>query len=161
MIKSKIEWMNHTGFVIKDMERSLSFYRDLLGFTEERNAVLEGEYVSQLVGYEDARLHVVYLGLGDMKHAVELLQYLNPAGLDSEGTNLNTIGAAHLGIIVEDVDSIYRELLRKGIRFVNPPITRPDAQYPWARKACYLQDPDGNWLEFIERSSPPEDATVV
>jgi len=27
----KIEWLNHTGYVVADMERALSFYRDLLG----------------------------------------------------------------------------------------------------------------------------------
>lgn len=27
----KVEWMNHTGFVVNDLERSLKFYRDLLG----------------------------------------------------------------------------------------------------------------------------------
>ncbi|HIN35213.1 MAG TPA: hypothetical protein EYM75_05665, partial [Dehalococcoidia bacterium] len=26
-----VEWMNHTGFVVSDMERSLIFYRDQLG----------------------------------------------------------------------------------------------------------------------------------
>ena len=160
-MKSNIEWMNHTGFVVEDMERALRFYRDLLGFTEERNAVLEGEYVSQLVGYDDAKLHVVYLGLGDMRHAIELLQYLNPVGGSVATTERNSVGAAHLGIIVEDVDTMYSELSANGVRFVNPPILRPDAEYPWARKACYLQDPDGNWLEFIERPPPPPGATVV
>ena len=77
----KIEWMNHTGFVVSDMNRSLAFYRDLLGLEKERDQILEGEFVSGLVGYPDARLHIVYLGLGDMKHSVELVQYLNPPGV--------------------------------------------------------------------------------
>ena len=42
----EIEWMNHTGFVVSDMERSLEFYRDLLGLKEERNQILEGEFIS-------------------------------------------------------------------------------------------------------------------
>ena len=57
----KVEWMNHTGFVVSDMERSLDFYRDLLGLQEERNHILEGEFISQLVGYPNAKLHIVYL----------------------------------------------------------------------------------------------------
>ena len=43
----KVDWMYHTGFVVSDMERSLAFYRDLLGLQEERNAVLEGEPISR------------------------------------------------------------------------------------------------------------------
>ena len=68
----KVEWLNQTGFVVSDMERSLAFYRDLLGLEEERNQVVESDYLSQVVGYPDAKLHIVYLGLGDLKHSVEL-----------------------------------------------------------------------------------------
>ena len=160
-MSTNAKWMNHTGFVVADMERPLHFYRDLMGFTEERNVVVEGEYISRLAGYPDAKLHIVYLGLGDMRHAVELLQYLNPAGSPAVPVQRNSVGAAHLGIIVEDLDSLYGELSASGVRFVSPPALRPDAQYPWARKACYIQDPEGNWLEFMERQPPPPGTSIV
>ena len=155
----KVEWMNHTGFVVSDMERSLAFYRDLLGLEEERNQILEGEFISQLVGYPDARLHIIYLGMGDMKHSVELIQYLNPHSESVIISDRKDVGATHLGIIVDDVDSFYEELSGKGFRFVNPPAVRTNATYPLARKGCYLQDPDGNWLELLERAPIPIDAT--
>ena len=47
------------------------------------------------------------------------------------------------------------------MEFVNPPALRPDAVYPWARKVCYVYDPDGNMLELIEREPQPSDATTV
>ena len=31
-----IKWINHTCFIVKDLEKSLVFYRDLLGMTVER-----------------------------------------------------------------------------------------------------------------------------
>ncbi|MEE9199786.1 MAG: VOC family protein [Dehalococcoidia bacterium] len=151
----KLEWMNHTGFVVSDMERSLAFYRDLLGLREERNFVMEGEFISQLAGFPNAKLHIVYLGIGDKRHAVEVIQYLNPAGKGIASPQRNDVGAAHLGFIVDDLDSYYQHLSGKGVRFVNPPAVRPDATYPWALKACYLKDPDGNLLEFIERPPVP------
>ena len=154
----KVGWMNHTGFVVSDMDRSLAFYRDLLGLVEERNQVLEGEFISSLVGYPEARLHLVYLGLGDMKHSVELIQYLNPPGVPVELPERHQVGATHLGIIVDDLDSFYAELSARGVRFVGPPATRRDAVYPLARKGCYVQDPDGNYLELLERPPAPADA---
>ena len=160
-MSSKVEWMNHTGFVVADMDRALGFYRDMLGLTEERNLVVDGEYISQLVGYPDAKLHIVYLGVGDMRHAVELIQYLNPVGSPGARTERNGVGASHLGVIVEDLDSVYKDMSAKGVRFVSPPAVRENAEYPWARKACYVQDPDGNWLEFIERPLPPPGANNV
>ena len=144
----KLEWMNHTGFVVSDMQRSLAFYRDLLGLKVEREGIQEGETISQVVGYPDARLHTVYLGTGDMKHSLTLLQYLNPPGGSIAPTNLNDVGATHLGFIVDDLDALYQDLSAKGVKFLGPPVNHPKRIY--GRKVSYLQDPDGNWLEFLE-----------
>ena len=152
----EVEWMNHTGFVVSDMERSLAFYRDLLGLIEERDQILEGEFISELVGYPDARLHIVYLGSGDMRHSVELIQYLNPPGTAVAMPERHQVGASHLGVIVDDLDAFYAELSNRGARFVSPPAIRPGAVYPMASKGCYMQDPDGNWLELLERPPAPE-----
>ena len=67
----KLEWMNHdTGFVVSDMERSLAFYRELLGLKVETDGIREGEDISRIFGYPDAKLRVVYLGTGDLWHSV-------------------------------------------------------------------------------------------
>ena len=154
-----VEWMNHTGFVVSNMERSLAFYRDQLGLEIERDQILEGEFISELVGYPDPKLHIIYLGLGDMKHSVELIEYLNPRGNAAPLPERKDIGATHLGIIVDNVDEFYKELSSKEVRFVSPPAIRPDAGYPMAQKGCYMQDPDGNWLELLERPPAPERTT--
>ena len=155
----EVEWMNHTGFVVSDMERALEFYQDLLGLKQERNQILEGEFISELVGYPDARLHIVYLGTGDLRHSVELIQYLNPAGTTAAMPERHQVGASHLGVIVDDLDAFYAELSSRGVRFVSPPAIRPGAVYPMASKGCYMQDPDGNWLELLERPPAPEGTT--
>lgn len=156
----KVEWMNHTGFVVSDMGRALEFYRDVLGLRVQRDMVLEGDIVTQLTGFENAKVHVIYLG-NDLKHAVELVQFLEPAVTPWTRPPRNRVGTAHLGLIVEDLDSIYEDLSGRGYEFVNPPALRPDAVYPWARKVCYVYDPDGNMLELLERDAPPEGAETV
>lgn len=155
-----LQWMNHTGFVVSDMERSLAFYRDTLGLEVQRDIVAEGPDISNIVGFPDARLRIVYVGPSDMRHAAELIQYLHPV---PEGrvspTRRNDIGATHLGVIVDDLQALYEELTSKGVVFVNPPMLR-EARYPRGIRTCYLEDPDGNWLEFIEREPPPPDARI-
>ena len=69
--------MNHTGFVVKNMEKSLAFYCGLLGFVEERNWIREGDYISGITGLKGERLHVVYLGIGDI-----CLLYTSPSPRD-------------------------------------------------------------------------------
>ena len=110
-----VEWINHTGLVVSDMERSVAFYRDVLGLVEERSDVLEGDMISQLTGFENARIRIAYLGTGDMRHSVELVEYLNPAGGPAARPPRNAVGTSHLGIIVGDLDSVYRDLSGRGL----------------------------------------------
>ena len=155
----QVNWMNHTGFVVSDMESALGFYRDLLGLEVQRDATAEGEAISHILGFEDARVRIVQLGTGDMRHAVELLEYLHPKPSRRLEAARNDVGAAHLALVVDDLERWYELLRGRGITFVNPPRFR-EAAYPRGRRTCYLQDPDGNWLEMIERDDPPADATT-
>ena len=43
----KVEWMNHTGLSVSNMDRSLEFYRDTLGLEIERDSILEGDFLAQ------------------------------------------------------------------------------------------------------------------
>ena len=95
-----------------------------------------------------------------MKHSVELIEYLNPRGNAAPLPDRKDIGATHIGIIVDNVDQFYKELSSKGVRFVSPPVTRPNAVYPMAQKGCYMQDPDGNWLELLEQPPAPGRTTL-
>ena len=105
---------------------------------------------AEAVGYPNADLRIVYLGTGDMRHLLELIQYVNPPGQQVALVERNAIGTTHLGIIVGDPGSLPQGTKRHGGEFVNPPAFR-DASYSWARRACCFRDLNGNWLEFTER----------
>ena len=148
----KVEWMNHTGLSVSNMDRSLEFYRDTLGLEIERDNILEGDFLAQFTGLPESKVHIVYLGNGDGRHSVELVEFLNPIAPPQEHSLL---GSSHLGFFVDDLDQFYTVLSSIGNRFLSPPILRPDTTYPMVRKLCLAQDPDGNWLEFMERAPAP------
>ena len=145
----KVEWMNHTGVSVASMTRALEFYKDTLGLEIEMDTILEGDFLDQLSGQEEARAHIVYLGNGDGRHSIELVEFLNPVFPQEES---RVPGAPHIGFIVDNLDEIYAELSGRGIRFLSPPVIRPEATYPRMRKMCLVQDPDGNWLELMEQA---------
>ena len=132
----------HTGFVVRDLEKSISFYTDVLGLELRGKSDNDGtEKHSQLLGFP--RVHLkgagLVLGNGD---TLELLEYVHPAG--------NDLGAAHLAFFVQNIDELYQETSRKGLKFINPPTpTYRDGKL--IMKSSYAQDPDGHWLEFMER----------
>jgi len=139
-----ITGMNHTGIVVRDLESSEDFYQQGLGLKVVARRERQGQPISQVVGYENSRIKVALLGSGK-GHLVELIQYINPVGPERFSDERNALGATHLAFDVEDIGQTYRHLIRHGGHKLNPPVEMVPG-----RKVCYLQDPDGNWIELIE-----------
>ncbi len=138
----------HTGFVVENLEESVKFYANVLGMRVAGRMERQGEYANQLLALPDTHIKGAFMDKGE-GHQLELIQYINPAS-GPGGINRNDLGAAHLAFFVEDIDRFYNETNERGLRFNNPPATLHDDHGRLSRKALYAQDPDGNWLEFVE-----------
>ncbi len=138
----------HTGFVVKDIEKSVRFYADVLGMRIAARMERQGEFIEQVLAFPDAHIKGGFVDMGQ-GHQLELIQYLSPASGENN-LNRNDLGASHLAFFVEDLDKFYHETSQKGIRYNNPPASMFDDNGNLSRKVAYAQDPDGNWLEFVE-----------
>ena len=144
-----ITGFNHSGFVVRDLERMVRFYRDTLGLTvlQETDSIAppEGDHT----GIPGAQRFLVFVGREDATHSLELVYYRNPPSPEGHLAR-NQLGSAHVAFNVRDLDSYYQRLRAAGVEFVTPPIHRgtPDSG---ELVICYAQDPEGNWLEFLER----------
>jgi len=137
----------HTGLVVKDLERSVSFYRDVLGLELVGRAREEGAYISSLVGLPGVIVEWAKLkGAGG--HLVELLQYISEplSAPESELGRANRPGCSHLAFTVLDIESMFRALTGAGFRCNHAPLTAPDGRV----KVMYAHDPDGIILELVE-----------
>ncbi|MBU16513.1 MAG: hypothetical protein CL725_02275 [Chloroflexi bacterium] len=138
----------HTGFVVKDIEASIKFYAEVLGMRIAGRTEREGEFVEQVLAFPGAHIKGGFVDMGD-GHQLELIQYLSPASGENH-LHRNDLGASHLAFFVDDLDAFYQETSQKGIKYNNPPASMFDDDGKLSRKAAYAQDPDGNWLEFVE-----------
>ncbi|MCH2320434.1 MAG: VOC family protein [SAR202 cluster bacterium] len=141
-----VQKLHHTGFVVKNVEESTAFYRDVVGLSLIRAYERMGTGIDQVVGYENAHLSAAILDIGG-GHILELIQYVNPRSEDRPTEERNVLGATHLALLVDDIHAMYARLAEKGGQVMNPP-----AELEPGRIACYLQDPDGNWIELLELS---------
>lgn len=151
----RIDTIYHTGFVVADLDRALAFYTDTLGLTVER-APFESssDWLAQVVGYEKVRMRIAFVGPGD-GHVIELLQYIEPHGeLRSDQHDRNRPGSAHAAFVVDHVAAWRATLEAAGVSCFGP-VEERDEPYPAARLAIYFQDPDGNWLEMVQRDPAP------
>ena len=138
---------HHTGFIVTNREQSIAFYRDAVGLELLTTYERRGPAIDQVVGYPDTHLRSAMLALPGGGHILELIQYAAPAPEARGSEERSQIGAAHLALEVDDIDGAFRRLQAGGARIMNPP-----AELEPGLMACYLQDPDGNWLEIFHRA---------
>ena len=138
----------HTGFIVRDLEKSVDFYTNVLGMSVARRMEREGEFINQVLGFPNAHIKGAFVDKGE-GHQLELIQYISPPS-GPGGIERNDLGATHLAFYVEDLDRFYADTSQRGLRFLNPPAEMRDEGGNVQRKVAYSQDPDGNWLEFVE-----------
>ena len=137
----------HTGFVVRDLDTSLAFYTDVLGLELKFKVERTGEYIEKLLGFKGCHLKMGFLNMGN-GHNLELIQYVVPASAEAS-INRNDLGASHLAFYVEDIEGFHETMSNRGLRFLGPPSTLVE-DGKLVRKSLYSQDPDNNWLEFVE-----------
>ena len=82
----KVAELFHTGLTVSDLDRSIAFYRDLLGLELVSQWDSGEPYLRTVVGYPDAELRIALLRLprgsvGASGHHIELLEYRAPRGV--------------------------------------------------------------------------------
>jgi lactoylglutathione lyase len=139
--------VHHTSRSVGDMDRSLAFYRDLLGLEVLLDTEMAGEMLEREVALEGARLRLVELGTGG-ETMLELLQYHEPKPRDA-GDELRPcdVGAHHVALTVDDIASAYEWLRDAGVEFTCPP-QEVDAGYFAGHRTVYCYDPDRMIVEL-------------
>jgi catechol 2,3-dioxygenase-like lactoylglutathione lyase family enzyme len=148
----------HVNVVCTDIERSLRFYRDILG-AKVVSSLGGGESaeLAEAMGFEGAAQYRAYLlsfGEGSKTSPttlIDLLQWAKPPGKGKPYDTMNNVGIARICFAVDHIDKTYEDLKAKGVEFITPPrdmALRPGAVHPLLHRACFFRDPDGVMLEL-------------
>ncbi len=140
-----IEAIRHTGIVVSDMERSLHFYRDLLGLEVWADFRDNSDFVQNVTDVPGAHLWMIKLKAADGV-SIELLQYLSHPQDVPEPVRACDVGCNHVAFQVSDLDALYAQLQAAGIRFHAPPTLSADG----SAKVTYCRDPEGVIIELVE-----------
>jgi glyoxylase I family protein len=149
-----IRAIDHINIVVADLARSVRFYTEVLGFTQTKEASLEGEWIDRIVGLRGVKARAAFIVAPAGEPRIELLQYETPTGGSAaETSRANTLGLRHIALRVDDMTAMVARLRAEGVVVFSDPVRVPAGvvQHDAGEKTLvYFLDPDGVILELAE-----------
>ena len=151
----KAKGVSHIAVCVADLDRSLHFYRDLLGLTVRMHTT---QNMARRPGAESAEMYqrpresriVANVWFDDPETAQPFLVLTSHPGtqVDGEPIKLDQIGISHISFAVDDVRAYAEELAAKGV-----PLAGTLADFTGAQgemRTFFVYDPDGILVQFDE-----------
>jgi catechol 2,3-dioxygenase-like lactoylglutathione lyase family enzyme len=139
-----IKNIRHTGIAVEEMNTSLCFYRDKLGFEIAKQVYESGQFIDGILGMSDVSVTTVKMTLNDGP-MIELLDFASHKK-DMIDSAINDIGPTHLAFTVDNIDRLYRDFIHDGIEFISPPAIPSDGY----AKVAFCRAPEGTYIELVE-----------
>jgi len=141
-----VSFIHHAAFTVSNMERSIGFYRDILGMevlwdSVQAGVKYKGPVCDKITGCPETEQRVVYMGIGGS--FLELVEY-TPTGKALENHRASDVGASHVCFKTDDINALYEKLLANNAQMHCSP------QEGISNLIMYFRDPDGIILEVIE-----------
>ena len=142
----------HVGLTVSDLERSIAFYRDVLGLEFQGEIFMEGEETDKMFRRVNCKARVAYLNGSKAVEAppVELIQFVNNE-VKKVPSDLFTTSISEVCFYTDDIDSAYKHLVDNNVECLS------ETQYFDFRadgfgesRAFYFRDPDGIILEMMQ-----------
>ena len=139
--------LEHIALSVSDIERSIRFYRDLLGLELVlRIECPEESKLCEVVALPQCSARIAKLKSGNI--VLELFEYQHPRG-NTIATNKTQAdhGFSHIGFASADIHGDYERLRKQGVKFYGSPV-----EYRLSVWNVYFYGPDGETCELRQTS---------
>ena len=134
----------HTGIIVKDMKKSLHFYKDILGLKVIQDFSDSSEYINKITGIKNADVHMIKLKAED-ETVLEILEYRNhPTELMEQP--IYNVGACHIALQVRNANDAYNKLIENNVRIISKPVLSSEK----IAKVFFCFDPNDVRIELVE-----------
>jgi glyoxylase I family protein len=139
--------IHHVAISVPDLDRALTFYRDLLGFEVVQRSGWDGDNpdADRAIGLPRTAARMAMLKAANAY--VELWQYLHPVPENLVARPCD-LGYPHMALQIRDMPVEYQRLKEGGMEFVGEPVDFGNSS------AIYGRDPFGNVIELYEIRDP-------
>jgi catechol 2,3-dioxygenase-like lactoylglutathione lyase family enzyme len=139
---------DHTGITVSNLERSLAFWQNVLGFELSHRAHQTAELATEITGVAGAEISIAVVKAPG-GHKIELLEYLAPPDRKHVDLRPCDVGSVHVALTVDNLDAVLSAIAASGWKAAGKPqtlTTGPNA----GKRVVYVRDPDGTTIEFME-----------
>ena len=145
----QIPGLGHVGLSVGNTQRSIEFYRDIMGMEVVLELDISDDRQSRVIGTPGVKCRIVHLKLGDA--VLELFEYQQPVGENRARTMPQwDHGLVHIGFEVDDFHERVKHLKSTNVEFLGEPVEfRPGV---WV---LYFKGPDGEICELRDISKAP------
>jgi catechol 2,3-dioxygenase-like lactoylglutathione lyase family enzyme len=142
-----IKAIGHVGICVEDLEASLRFWRDGLGFDVIREWDF-GKAWAKVNEMDDPKIHSRVMRRGHT--TIELLEFESPGHVGtSERTPMNQLGFTHIAVWVDDIDLASARIVEHGGEILES--TRTVFDHPkLTGRWLICTDPNGVRVELLE-----------
>lgn len=136
--------ISHIGLCTSDLEHSLRFYTEALGFVLDRSIDDIGSPYDSLMELPGVRCRVHYVKCGAV--TMELIGYpgIGVTG-SAERRPMNQLGFTHMTLLVDDIDAAVERVVKYGGQV--HPETAIDSPFG---PMVFCTDPDGTRIELVQ-----------
>jgi catechol 2,3-dioxygenase-like lactoylglutathione lyase family enzyme len=140
------------GLVVRDIEKSLKFYRDILGLVVFKREMEEGPFTDEFLAIKNVKVESIKLKIPNEPNgsAIELLQYYShpddAVTQFPEPISSNKLASAHFSFTVKDIESLYNRIMAAGYVCNSAPLLAPHGRV----KTMYCHDSDGISVEIAQ-----------
>ena len=138
--------ISHIAVCVRDMDKSLAFYRDILGMTISKDAIEDTSTGAMPNTYKHQRntRRTVHIGYGGETFLVMTTHPGDKA--EGEPIKLDQIGVSHVSFTVKNLRAVADEMISKGVEIAGGFDAFADAQ--GKVRTFFAFDPDGIMVQF-------------
>ncbi len=148
-MRTRVASFSHAAICSRDLERSLAFYRDALGFRVVLDQVQDTTRggLPHVYKSRHASRRTVHLTCGDGDEPFLVITTHPGDPPDGEPIKLDQVGISHLAFAVDDLEAFTREMLTKGAKTCGPVDAFKNAKTGNVTSVFFF-DPDGILVQF-------------
>lgn len=140
------------GMVVSDLDKSLKFYKDVIGFEEVEGFKVPAQFAldTGLANKLQLDVKVLVLGKGEKATKLKLMQFKTAPGARVDNTFIHSsYGYRYLTIAVKDVNAAVAHAEKAGAKpIAKCPVPLPEG-LPEGLALANYRDPDGNLVELV------------